>query len=153
MINERISTGTVKWFSKEKGYGFITDQDKIDHFFDVSDIVGEKIPPIGSTVAFTSVPTSKKPRAKKIEVVFFREEASRYETCNTCGKQMVPRLIIHQGEATHSVCPFCGKTHRQLIGPPLWAVLLIGLLRLCANIVVVGIKILLRVFNLTKQGK
>ena len=33
--------GTVKWFSSEKGYGFIAGQDGEDYFCHYSDISGE----------------------------------------------------------------------------------------------------------------
>lgn len=32
--------GTVKWFSAEKGYGFIVGEDKVDYFVHFSHITG-----------------------------------------------------------------------------------------------------------------
>jgi CspA family cold shock protein len=40
MMNERIS-GTVKWFSRTKGYGFITQPNGPDVFVHYTGIVGE----------------------------------------------------------------------------------------------------------------
>jgi CspA family cold shock protein len=40
MMNERIS-GTVKWFSRTKGYGFITQPNGLDVFVHYTGIVGE----------------------------------------------------------------------------------------------------------------
>jgi len=32
--------GKVKWFSRERGYGFITDEQARDHYFSVQDVRG-----------------------------------------------------------------------------------------------------------------
>ena len=33
--------GTVKWFNKEKGFGFVTSEDGADYFVHFTGIVGE----------------------------------------------------------------------------------------------------------------
>lgn len=38
--------------------------------------------------------------------------------CRQCGRQIVPRVVIYQGVATHSLCPFCGAFHQQFVKGP-----------------------------------
>ncbi len=40
MVAERTGFGVVKWFSKNKGYGFITDPDGVEIFVHFSSING-----------------------------------------------------------------------------------------------------------------
>lgn len=35
--------------------------------------------------------------------------------CRHCGRQIVPRLVIYRGMATHSLCPYCGGLHQQFV--------------------------------------
>lgn len=48
--------GVVKWFSKERGYGFIYVSNVGDHYFHVSDVTGASLPHDGDLVTF--VPTT-----------------------------------------------------------------------------------------------
>jgi cold shock CspA family protein len=122
--------GRVKWFSNEKGYGFIVAQDGVELYFHVQDIKGLTLPQNGDAVSFDRVAGPKGPKAVGISVTAKatqrHEAAARSsddrEVCTACGKKMVPRIItgpplIHgQGSWTpvpkKSVCPFCGATHR-----------------------------------------
>lgn len=45
--------GTIKWFSTDKGYGFITGNDNQDRYFHVQAIVGSELPNPGDIVTFT----------------------------------------------------------------------------------------------------
>ena len=65
-------TGTVKWFSKEKGYGFITrDDNKGDVFVHFSAIQqrGFKTLEEGQRVEFEVEQDEKGPRAKNVRVI------------------------------------------------------------------------------------
>ncbi len=65
-------TGTVKWFSKEKGYGFITrDDNQGDVFVHFSAIQqrGFKILQEGQKVEFEVEQDAKGPRAKNVRVI------------------------------------------------------------------------------------
>lgn len=64
--------GTVKWFSKDKGYGFITrDDNNTDVFVHFSDIQKEGFKTLqkGQKVEFEVVNDKKGPRAKNVRVL------------------------------------------------------------------------------------
>ena len=61
--------GTVKWFSQEKGYGFITAEGNQDYFFGVRDVIGAVLPATGSQVTFTPSTGPKGPKAIEITIL------------------------------------------------------------------------------------
>ncbi|GAB6064989.1 cold shock domain-containing protein [Aquifex pyrophilus] len=64
--------GVVKWFSKDKGYGFITREDNnSDVFVHFTDILmdGFKTLQKGQLVEFEVVDDTKGPRAKNVKVL------------------------------------------------------------------------------------
>lgn len=107
--------GTVKWFSSEKGYGFITSESGEDHYFNVQSINGASLPSNGDMVQFESKPGNKGPRATNVTIT---EKAVPQNTrptddrinCPSCGKKIVPRIITYQGSPEKSVCPYCAAT-------------------------------------------
>lgn len=44
--------GKIKWFSKKKGYGFITKEDGTDVFVHISSLIGSRIPREEEPVSF-----------------------------------------------------------------------------------------------------
>ena len=130
--------GKVKWFSNEKGYGFITDAQSVNRHFGVRDVIGADLPMEGATVEFDAVEGRKGPRAHSIRIISTpaikaehgRKNASKSSnddrvTCGSCGKKMVPRLITNRGEIDRSVCPFCGSTCKDF-GLPWFKIILFG---------------------------
>ncbi len=66
-----MPTGTVKWFSDEKGYGFITPDDgSKDLFVHQSAIVGDGFRSLqeGAKVTFNAEAGDKGPRAVDVQV-------------------------------------------------------------------------------------
>ena len=112
--------GKVKWFSSEKGFGFITrtlDDGYQDYFLHISDVVGPDAPQSGDTVTFSTKQTKKGEAATDVRIVGREEkrrEVHRGKTirddrvaCIKCGKLMVPRIQFKNGEPHARICPFC----------------------------------------------
>ena len=66
-----MATGVVKWFSPEKGYGFIRQENGEDVFVHYSSIVGEGFRSLdeGQQVQFDVSPGRKGPQATNVEKV------------------------------------------------------------------------------------
>jgi len=66
-----VSTGTVKWFSNEKGYGFISREDGEDIFVHFSAIAGEGYRSLqeGQAVEFDVVDGDKGQQAANVRTV------------------------------------------------------------------------------------
>jgi CspA family cold shock protein len=67
-----MATGTVKWFSDEKGYGFITPQDgSKDLFVHHTGIVGTGFKSLseGARVEFDAAEGTKGPQATNVRVI------------------------------------------------------------------------------------
>ena len=65
-----MATGTVKWFSPEKGFGFITQSEGPDVFVHFSGITGEGYKNLeeGQAVEFDIVDGQKGPQAQNVRL-------------------------------------------------------------------------------------
>jgi CspA family cold shock protein len=66
-----LSLGKVKWFDKKKGYGFIEDEQKTEHFVHFSDIMGKgyRVLEAEDEVEFEALEGPKGWQAKNVKVV------------------------------------------------------------------------------------
>ena len=66
-----MATGTVKWFSPEKGFGFITQTEGPDVFVHFSSIEGEGYKNLeeGQNVEFDVAPGRKGDEAQNVRVI------------------------------------------------------------------------------------
>ena len=112
--------GKVKWFSKEKGYGFIFGEDNQDYFYFVNQVAGEELPSNGDVVIFEPYQGKKGLAGKNVRLVERINSSGQPQNsnskiqCKFCGKEVVPRLWHIKGNllinmATQHLCPFCGK--------------------------------------------
>ena len=71
MAATRKQVGTVKWFSAEKGYGFIRRLKGEDVFVHYSQIQSEgfRVLTIGDKVSFDEAPGDRGPSAQNVEIV------------------------------------------------------------------------------------
>ena len=113
--------GTIKFYSREKGYGFIyTDEHDKDIYFRIEQWKNHSAPNTDDIVEFETKPGRKGLQAinikcirsaterKEKEYQARREANDHRETCPHCEKKMVPRINFYQGKPQASYCPFCG---------------------------------------------
>jgi len=122
--------GKVKWFSPDKGFGFLLDETGVQYYFHGNDVQDVDSPRSGSSVVFTPVNNKKGARASKITLALepeapaaaaVRAHDSRVH-CEHCNKLMVPRLVMGPPLGAgrhwtpvpkHSICPFCAGVHTE----------------------------------------
>ena len=127
-------TGKVKWFTLEKGYGFITHFDGsnfVDFYFHIKNVIGSELPKQGDTVDFEPGTSPKGKNAGSIRIIqrdqsrqpprhehitkdnnVPRQRDDRVE-CIHCKKLMVPRIKFERGEPSERLCPFCMGSQEQ----------------------------------------
>lgn len=117
------NNGTVKFYSNEKGYGFIfNDETKKDIYFHINDWSNPTVPTGNDDVIF-DIHTSGNGKQKAINIVLSktandkkRETFSKNDDrikCPSCGKKIVPRIVTYAGKPTHSLCPYCATIVRD----------------------------------------
>ena len=131
--------GTVKWFSSEKGYGFITSVSGEDHYFNVQSINGASLPSNGDIVQFESKSGNKGLRAFNVTITAKAQVQNSRSTddrinCPSCGKKIVPRMITYRGNPEKSVCPYCAATIKTFGSNPLGLIVVVIIIILVISI-------------------
>lgn len=118
---KQFLTGKIKFYSKDKGYGFIYCKTKNqDYYFNIKDINNGDIPSANDIVIFNTINNSKGISAVDITITSKAnsnkslKEDSRV-ICNKCKRKIIPRVVFQNGRAMYSVCPFCGRTYKIFI--------------------------------------
>lgn len=120
--SENISAqGKVKWFSREKGFGYIVGNDGIEHSFNIRDIQGAELPHNGDLVHYKSRQGKKGMIASSIVTINRSQptnasnRTSTYSrgrderaTCGKCGSKSRPSISYRNGVPSKSFCPYCG---------------------------------------------
>lgn len=116
--------GTIQWFSKEKGYGFIDGNDGVRRFFHIADTVGDFTPEAGHFILFEPQQDRKGPRAVSVclnpdSLVEIKRPLARNGrmSCPHCGTSIVPRVVFNYGAPIYSICQFCGEKVADFRGP------------------------------------
>jgi len=115
--------GKVKWFSRDKGFGYIVGGDGIEAYFNIKDIIGSNLPRNGDLVSYECVKNSKGIKALSVEILKENRQETNgsqrhnggdhRETCVSCQKKMVPRMAMREGAPYRSYCPYCGAMHKD----------------------------------------
>jgi len=116
--------GTIKWFSENKGYGYLVDADGRERFFGVRHVHGSRLPGSGDEVNFEpGLDRNKKPIARKISIQEpARSGGDPRELCQHCNRKMTPRVVVGRPifyigywtpEPKYSVCPYCAGKHKD----------------------------------------
>lgn len=120
--------GKVKWFSNQKGFGYIVDCNGADHHFNVRDVAGADLPGVGDTVEFEVQPGHKRTRAIQVHIVrraSLKEDERTMRCLNEkCAKRIVPRIHYFDGKPVR-YCPFCLK-EQPLEDDAGWLITIIG---------------------------
>jgi len=125
-VTGRVESGTVKWFSLDTGYGFITSLSGKDHYFTVRNVVGAKTLDFGDAVTFEPMADANGLKAANIKINWQVRQhrqalnASRplihesdWVECNHCERTMVPQTIIDQGTVRLKGCPHCLQAYEK----------------------------------------
>lgn len=121
--------GLIIMYNKDKGYGFVKDEDNQEYHFKDRAIAFGEMPEKGRHCEFEANPVTgngkKKPSITTLKILAATTPAPpklpvqnqttqrTYRddriTCPYCNRKMVPRITYWYGMHDRSLCPFCMK--------------------------------------------
>jgi len=113
-MSDKISNGQVKWFSPDRGYGYITNNENVDLYFGVKDVIGAELPENGDKVTFSEyIGKESSVAAKDIHITERKNPALKEVSCDKCKREVEPKPWYYGGSDYTVVnvdllCPFCG---------------------------------------------
>lgn len=108
--------GVIKWFSEERGYGYVTDRNNNDLYFGVKDIIGADLPENGDKVKYDEYIGKEGVGAAKDIIIIERKNPSYKKiNCDSCKSEVMPKHWHFGGTDYTSIktaymCPNCGNT-------------------------------------------
>ena len=114
--------GMIKFYNKDKGFGFVVSEDNQEYYFKDRAIAFGDMPEKGRQCEFTPNPNTKPNSNKKPEIETLKvltqvaattaPKKQHYRddrvTCPHCNRKMVPRIYYLNHAPYKSNCPFCG---------------------------------------------
>lgn len=70
----KLIKGKIKWFSIEKGFGYIFGEDGKSYFFHIADVKDVRLPKLKDSVLFEPVVNEKNSNKKAINITFINTE-------------------------------------------------------------------------------
>ena len=115
MDNEK-KIGVIKWFSEEKGYGYVTDKRNQDLYFGVKDVIGADLPTNGDKVKYEEYIGKENVNAAK-DIVILEKKNPDFKKihCDSCDAEVKPKHWHFGGTdytniKTAYMCPNCGNS-------------------------------------------
>ena len=113
MTTKHNQKGKVKWFSEDRGFGYITNNENKDLYFGVKDIEGAELPEHGDLVLFSEY-IGKENTAAATEIKILERKKPRLNiiTCPDCKRKVEPKPWYYGGSdytvvSVDLICPFC----------------------------------------------
>lgn len=114
MSTNQNQKGKVKWFSDERGYGYITNNENKDLYFGVKDVLGAELPERGDLVSFKEyIGKEGTDAATEIRITHQLNPNIKKIDCPSCKRLVEPKPWYYGGSDYTVVnidllCPFCG---------------------------------------------
>lgn len=129
-------TGTIKFYNKEKGFGFIfCNELNNDIYFSISDWKMASVPNANDDIEF-EIYNGKKSKAINIKLLKSATEKNTKSSnhnlddriiCPGCNKKIVPRMVTYRGEADKTLCPYCATVIKSFMQYNWLPIILIGI--------------------------